>query len=334
MQRVLTLKADVNVRSLPEVEPHQRTSLMRCAASNNTEAFRVILNHINPADLNIIDVNGKTAVHYVVSPRDTASYENVELLELLVKAGADVEQADLEAKKPIHYAWKQWGKKMYKSLLELGATDLTEAEKSDGDDHMDRMDIDREASSAEAEIMDVDIDIDADADKARNELLEEEAAEARREREKLARSRNMTVAQLDEEDKLKAVPVDPLMKLGPEVANVVRVVDEDGEEQVYDLLMTRTDVDKGMWGVNLQYKMQVVHNRIQDLYILWTRWGAVGEDGMFQVRSRGMITVYSSVLTDCICNQKTPYNTKEECIQEFEKIFKSKTGNACESNPS
>ncbi|KAJ3055438.1 hypothetical protein HK097_010471 [Rhizophlyctis rosea] len=309
VKRLLTLKADVNVRSLPEVEPLQRTSLMRCAVTNNPEAFTLILNHTNPADLNTTDVNGKTVVHYVVSPRDTASFENVQLLKLIVNAGADVELADGDGKKPIYYAWKQWSKKMYKALLELGAADLSEEEKADNisSDQVDRMDIDGEAPAADGEAMDVDIDINGDADKARDELLEEEAAQARREREILARSREMTVAQLDEEDKLESVPVDPLMKLGADVANVVRVVHDDGEEEVYDLLMTRTDVDKGMWGVNLQYKMQVVHNRIQDLYILWTRWGAVGEDGMFQ---------------------KTPYSTKEECIQEFEKIFKSKTGNA------
>ncbi|KAJ3279593.1 hypothetical protein HK104_001312 [Borealophlyctis nickersoniae] len=302
VKRVLALKADVNVRSLPEVEPQQRTSLMRCAVTNNVEAFRLILKQTS--DLNTADKDGKTVVHYVVSPRDTASYENVDLLKLVVKAGADVEKADSHAKKPIHYAWKQWSKKMYKALLELGAADLAESEKAEGDG-VDHMDIDEQAPDTST--MDVDININTDADAARDELLAEQAAQLLRDREKLARSRNITLAQLDEEEKLKSVPVDPLMKLSEDVANVVRVVNEDGEEDVYDLLMTRTDVDKGMWGVNLQYKMQVVHNRIQDLYVLWTRWGAVGEDGMFQ---------------------KTPYNTKEECIQEFEKIFKSKTGNS------
>ncbi|RUP47991.1 poly polymerase catalytic domain-containing protein [Jimgerdemannia flammicorona] len=55
--------------------------------------------------------------------------------------------------------------------------------------------------------------------------------------------------------------------------------------------------------------MQVIHNRVQDLYILFTRWGGVGETGMFQ---------------------KTPFNSMEEAVEEFKKIFKSKTSNLWE----
>ena len=46
---------------------------------------------INP---NVQDANGKTALHYVVNPLDFGSYENVKLLALLVKSGADVNIKD------------------------------------------------------------------------------------------------------------------------------------------------------------------------------------------------------------------------------------------------
>lgn len=45
---------------------------------------------------------------------------------------------------------------------------------------------------------------------------------------------------------------------------------------------------------------------VRDLWILFTRWGWIGEPG---------------------ANQRTPYPTKEECIKEFEKIFLDKSGN-------
>jgi hypothetical protein len=49
------------------------------------------------------------------------------------------------------------------------------------------------------------------------------------------------------------------------------------------------------------------------LYMLWTRWGRVGETGK---------------------HQRTPYQKKDEAVDEFEKIFKSKSGNPwAERNP-
>ena len=53
------------------------------------------------------------------------------------------------------------------------------------------------------------------------------------------------------------------------------------------------------------YRMQVIHDKARDLWILFTRWGRIGEEGMFQ---------------------KTPYG-KEECLREFEKVFEQKTKN-------
>lgn len=52
--------------------------------------------------------------------------------------------------------------------------------------------------------------------------------------------------------------------------------------------------------------MSLIHNKILDLDILWTRWGALGEDG---------------------AHQKTPVPGRDAAIAEFEKVFKAKTGN-------
>lgn len=52
--------------------------------------------------------------------------------------------------------------------------------------------------------------------------------------------------------------------------------------------------------------MSLIYNTTLDVYVLWTRWGAFGEEGM---------------------HQKTPYLTKEEAVAEFKSIFRSKTGN-------
>lgn len=42
------------------------------------------------------------------------------------------------------------------------------------------------------------------------------------------------------------------------------------------------------------------------LYMLWNRWGRVGDIGKYQ---------------------RTPFQKRDEAVEEFEKIFKSKSGN-------
>lgn len=56
--------------------------------------------------------------------------------------------------------------------------------------------------------------------------------------------------------------------------------------------------------------MSIIHNKILDINILWTRWGSYGDEGQ---------------------HQKTPYLNLDEAIVEFKSIFKSKTGNAWEN---
>ena len=61
------------------------------------------------------------------------------------------------------------------------------------------------------------------------------------------------------------------------------------------------------------YKMQVIHDQGRDVYILWNRWGRIGDDG---------------------ASQRTPFNSAEEATGEFKKIFKKKSGNAWEDRAS
>ena len=55
--------------------------------------------------------------------------------------------------------------------------------------------------------------------------------------------------------------------------------------------------------------MSIIHNKVLDLYVLWTRWGAYGSEGQ---------------------HQKTPYLDLEGAVAEFKSIFKSKSGNIWE----
>ena len=51
---------------------------------------------------------------------------------------------------------------------------------------------------------------------------------------------------------------------------------------------------------------QVVYQKGKDMYILFTRWGRIGDEGQFQ---------------------RTPFPKLSDVVKEFSKIFKSKTGN-------
>lgn len=79
----------------------------------------------------------------------------------------------------------------------------------------------------------------------------------------------------------------------------------DPDNGIYDCHLTRVDIGREEKDDYLFYKLQIVYDKGRDLWMLFTRWGRIGEVGAFQ---------------------KTPYS-KEEWIKEFEDIFRSKTKN-------
>jgi len=52
--------------------------------------------------------------------------------------------------------------------------------------------------------------------------------------------------------------------------------------------------------------LQIVHQKGKDLYILFTRWGRIGDRGQ---------------------HQQTPFPTFDEARKEFRKVFRAKSGN-------
>jgi len=65
-------------------------------------------------------------------------------------------------------------------------------------------------------------------------------------------------------------------------------------------------VQNGYYSKNVFYRMQILLEKVRNVYILFTRWGRIGEEGQYQ---------------------QTPFGTKEECVKEFCKIFLEKSGN-------
>jgi predicted DNA-binding WGR domain protein len=78
----------------------------------------------------------------------------------------------------------------------------------------------------------------------------------------------------------------------------------------WDVTMTKVKVGAGLYGEYNFYKMQVIHDKGRDIYILWNRFGRIGDHGQ---------------------SQRTPFTNCEDAMSEFKKIFRDKSGNEWEN---
>jgi predicted DNA-binding WGR domain protein len=74
--------------------------------------------------------------------------------------------------------------------------------------------------------------------------------------------------------------------------------------------MIKVDLKNGYYGDYVFYKMQMIYDSNRDLYIVLTRYGRIGEEGM---------------------HQRTPFPDLEEAKKEFHTIFKQKSSNEWET---
>ncbi|KAJ3408798.1 hypothetical protein HDU80_004533 [Chytriomyces hyalinus] len=296
LEKLLALGANANVCSSVKANPHKLTSVMRAVKSNFTEGAKALVT-LGKADLKLADANGRTVVHHVVMPEDVASYENVDLFDYLVQHGAAVDTKDKEGNRPIDYAARSSARLIYDRLVALKCGPP------------------RTAQALDTEMVDAVVPLSDAEEDAKLQRIEMERAMEKEAMTKMlaqARERNVDVSVLKAEAKQKEwVAVDRSAAMDD--AQVRVLFEGDGVEtyKPYDVLLHKCDVSKGVYGENKFYKMQVIHNHLQDMYFLFNKWGGIGQgDGMFQ---------------------KTPYNSKEECIKEFKKVFKAKSGNDWET---
>ena len=102
-------------------------------------------------------------------------------------------------------------------------------------------------------------------------------------------------------DKKNKIPTDSTGKFDEKCYEVYY----DDENKPWDVYLTKVDLKNGIYGEYVFYKMQLIYDRNRDLYIVFTRWGRIGEDGM---------------------NQRTPFVNVDEAKLEYKKIFKQKSG--------
>lgn len=88
--------------------------------------------------------------------------------------------------------------------------------------------------------------------------------------------------------------------------SVGEIVIDTEKEMPYDIVMTVVDLNYGAYGIYNFYKMQIIKHKHKELFLLFTCWGRVGDVGQYQ---------------------RTPFSTLNECVKEFTRIFKAKSGN-------
>lgn len=217
------------------------------------------------------DARGRTVIHHAVQPLEYGSYENVEMLEFLAKH-ADINQPDNEGRTPLSYAKQQTSGRLAEALTKLKARDASSGEG-----------LRRVTTSILNEI---------DFPSARPNYEED----FERFIEQCSRDAKEKRAKFNER-----VPVDHCAVGNYEVCY-------DGDD-AYDIYMVKVEISYGYYSGNTFYKMQILREKVRDIYIVFTRWGRVGTDGQYQ---------------------QTPFSKIEDARKEFCSIFKSKSGNLWE----
>lgn len=107
-------------------------------------------------------------------------------------------------------------------------------------------------------------------------------------------------------DYFKVDPASNMHKIG-------RLVWDKKFNVPYDVILTKTDVSYGLYGIHNFYKIQLIthsytneEDKQQQVCVLFTRWGRIGDQGQCQ---------------------RTPFASLAEAKDEFAKLFKQKTGN-------
>ena len=59
------------------------------------------------------------------------------------------------------------------------------------------------------------------------------------------------------------------------------VVLDDLSGRHFDIMMSKVDVKRQFYGVANFYVIQVIFDKVKNIFILWTRWGRLGDMGQF-----------------------------------------------------
>jgi ankyrin repeat protein/predicted DNA-binding WGR domain protein len=248
------------------------TPLIHYVRQNKFVQIQSLMNTFK-VDTRVVDNNGKTIIHHAVQQREFASYENAELLEFLMKH-ADFNKADNQGHTPLYYAKRQLSGRLAAVLTKHRA---------------------KESEMVET-VRRVQTSILNEIEFPVHKYNFEEDFEK-------------FVEQCKREADSKRMRIDERVKVDPQATGNYEVC-YDGAD-AYDCYMIKVDIAHGYYSGNTFYKMQILREKVRDVYVLFTRWGRVGTPGQFQ---------------------QTPFSTIDDARKEYCSVFKSKSGNLWEDH--
>lgn len=226
-------------------------------------------------DLKAVDENGWTVIHHLVSPLEFGTYDDEEILYILAKAGAPLETANKQGETPLKLALRIGAQMLSARIQSLLGVEPDKQEKPLTPVFHQPTDADKNLAVTDSKMY------EADADSLLKKLL----------------------PNLSDEGKTKHKPRVDRKCMAADAGEIVI----DKETRIpYDIILSKIEVRRLLRDMYNFYKMQIVHHKVKDIYILFTKWGRIGDEGMYQ---------------------QTPYHTLTEAVVSFCKIFKAKTGN-------
>jgi len=240
---LLTQGARLNV-----TDSDGRDAMAYAVMSNNLALVEFLISNREAGDLDpqVQDAAKKSAIHFVVHPCPFGSYENTRILAKLAEAGYELQARDTNGKEPIEYARDQQSGVLLKKLAQLtGRRSLLEQPRQ------------RRSSILSKEWPDPQVDFEEDS------TLLMKAAQEKEEK-----------AMGDADKQRELVPVDQTGHF----EKSYRVHCEG--KQPWDAYLTKVDLRNGIYGDYVFYKMQLLRDSVRDLYVVFTRWGRIGESGM------------------------------------------------------
>lgn len=242
LEKVIVKLIDLGA-TISETDSKGIDSLMYAVESNNLQLVRILVEHFkNQINRNLIDNNGKSIIHYVIAPNEEGSYENTELLKYLLDTGFNPNLKDINGKTPIDYAVNQVSGVNLKILSKFVKLPSTQLERKLS-----------YISSINWKFNQYNYEQDSQS------LIDSKHAEFGHE-------------------KYSEQHPDPHSNFPLKTHSLYK----DDTNGYWDLTMTKVDISNGTYGEYLFYKMQLVYDSNRKLYILWTRWGRIGESGDFQ----------------------------------------------------
>ncbi|XP_041358942.1 poly [ADP-ribose] polymerase tankyrase-like [Gigantopelta aegis] len=221
-------------------------------------------------NVNLCDMNGWTVLHHIACPLNNGSFDNDEMVFVLHKVGLRLNTRNKDGNTALDLALRSGAAKVARMIQTLNNVD---------EEDMKSLKLQQFSVNDGVTWTSPPPSLHDDVDAVMQSLVDEPM-------------------EVDDE----FIP-----QISPHCNVTNGTLAKDGDQGiVYSALLTKVDVKQGPYGLYNFYQLQLVYQPGKDLYILFTRWGRIGDEGQFQ---------------------HTPYQEREDGIKEFCKVFKEKTGN-------